>query len=282
MKKLQWWRLAAMVLVLAAVAFSLWRGNVRIGVSHYDVPVPQHPELEGFTVAQVADLHNTSFGPGNEDLIEKLAASHPDIIAVTGDLIGMEHDDFTTAMDLLGKLKEIAPIYFVAGNHEVRNRHYEKFRQALSELGVQVMNNEETWIPYGGSKIRLIGITDPTVPGDQWGRTEASVMAAVLEELEFEDPSFRLLLSHRPEYFELYAAHGLDLVLSGHAHGGQIRLPFIGALAAPGQGWFPAYTEGLHEEGGTYLAVSRGLGNSLIPLRVNNPPELVIVRLTGP
>jgi len=106
------------------------------------------------------------------------------------------------------------------------------------------------------------------------------VMDAKLKALLIEDSTYTVLLSHRPELFDVYADNNIDLVLSGHAHGGQVRLPFIDGLAAPNQGLFPQYSEGVHENNRTKMVVSRGLGNSIFPIRINNRPELVVFTLT--
>ena len=104
-------------------------------------------------------------------------------------------------------------------------------------------------------------------------------MDTKLEELHTEDDVFTILLSHRPELFDIYADHGMDLILSGHAHGGQFRLPFIGGLVAPNQGLFPEYDAGIYTEGNTNMLVSRGVGNSILPFRINNRPEVILIEL---
>lgn len=274
-------KLAAWTGILAAVIFWLWWGNRTIGISHYEISLDDHRELDGFTIVQVSDLHNTEFGRGSDDLLRLIQDSSPDIIAVTGDLISREDHVYETAMDFISKAQSIAPVYFVTGNHEAYHEHFSKIRRELLERGVRVLTNEETFVDYGSSRIRLIGTEDPAFAGRS-GLSEERILGAALGDLRSAGEDFTLLLSHRPEFFSLYVLYELDLVLAGHAHGGQVRLPFIGALTAPGQGWFPDYTEGVHEAGDTRMVVSRGLGNSIIPLRVNNPPELVVVSLAAP
>ena len=131
-----------------------------------------------------------------------------------------------------------------------------------------------------GEKITLVGLSDPdfTVRSDIFGEVPAMV-STKLESLADTESSYTILLSHRPELFESYASSGIDLVLSGHAHGGQFRLPFIGGLVAPNQGLFPKDDAGLYTESSTQMVVSRGIGNSIIPVRFNNRPEIVVVEL---
>ena len=140
----------------------------------------------------------------------------------------------------------------------------------LTDAGVTVLRNASVRIRNGVESIRLIGVDDPSFGGE-------ANLDATLEALSSDD--FTVLLAHRPEGIDEYAKWGIDLVLSGHAHGGQIRIPGIGGVYAPGQGFFPKYTSGEYAVGDTTMIVSRGLGNSVLPLRVNDRPEIVIVTL---
>lgn len=251
----------------ALVALALWLlwGNWAVTVSAYSVTLPGLPAgFDGFRIAQVSDLHNAEFGPGNARLLEKLRASAPDLIVLTGDLADSVHTDLDVAISFARAAVEIAPTYFVTGNHEARLADYAALRDGLQSAGVTVLEDQAVTLTQGTDRVVLYGLRDP-----------AFGPSPTLPETE----EFLILLAHRPEYFERYAAQGADLVLSGHAHGGQVRLPFLGGLFAPGQGFFPKYDAGLYREFGTVMVVSRGLGNSIIPLRVNDPPELVIMTL---
>ena len=145
--------------------------------------------------------------------------------------------------------------------------------------GVNILEDEKITIEYAGATMQLLGLNDPnfTTAHDTYEKT--AMINAKLKNMLGESNKYTILLSHRPELFGLYVENNIDLVLSGHAHGGQVRLPFFGGLVAPNQGFFPKYFEGVYEKKQTKMIVSRGLGNSIFPLRVNNRPELVIVEL---
>lgn len=174
---------------------------------------------------------------------------------------------------------KIAPCYYVTGNHEARASEYDALKTGLIKLGVTVLENEKTELERDGEKITLIGVKDPSFSSDYLFHDEEAIMEAQLKALVDKDDGFTLLLSHRPELFEIYVTCNADLVLSGHAHGGQFRLPFIGGLAAPNQGLFPKYDAGLFSEGKTKMLVSRGIGNSIFPFRFNNRPEIILIEL---
>jgi predicted MPP superfamily phosphohydrolase len=186
-------------------------------------------------------------------------------------MIDSRNTDVEIALAFAAEAVRIAPCYYVTGNHEARiPAAFRELRQGLAELGVTVLQNESLLLERAGETITLIGVDDPQFRG--------STMDRKLAELVWRE-DFTVLLSHRPELFETYVQSGADLVLSGHAHGGQFRLPFLGGVYAPDQGLFPAYDAGLFVEGDTQMVVSRGIGNSIFPLRFNNPPELILVTL---
>ena len=149
----------------------------------------------------------------------------------------------------------------------------------MIKAGVEVLENQTSVITRSNSNIKIIGINDPSFNSDYLMGDEKSVIVSQLKIVAQNEEDLTVLLSHRPEFFELYASYKFDLVLSGHAHGGQFVLPFLGGLFAPGQGFFPKYDAGLFEKNGTNMIVSRGIGNSIIPLRVNNRPEVILIEL---
>ena len=174
---------------------------------------------------------------------------------------------------------EIAPCYFVSGNHEARIDEYERFISGLTELGVNVLNDSKAEITLAGESIELLGVSDPSFRVPYLSDYSAGVIRNGLEQLMTDGDGFYVLLSHRPELFEVYAEYGLDLVLSGHAHGGQFRLPILGGVWSPNQGFFPEYDSGLYKKSNTNMVVSRGIGNSKFPFRFNNRPEVIVVEL---
>ena len=249
-----------------------------ISISSSHIPAA----FSGFRIAQVSDLHNSEFGKNNTELLKLLSESRPDIIAITGDLIDANHTDVGIALGFAQESVRIAPTYYVTGNHEAASPQYDTLKAGLEEAGVIVLEDEAVSLERNGETITLLGLGDPdfTVKGDMFGETSAMV-STKLKNLDDGEGGYTILLSHRPELFETYVNCGIDLVFAGHAHGGQFRLPFISGLVAPNQGLFPQYDAGLYTDGSTSMVVSRGIGNSIIPFRFNNRPEIVLVELNA-
>ena len=265
--------------LVVLIVWTLW-GNTALEVNEYEVVSDRIPQgFEGFRIAQVSDLHNAEFGEGNEKLIQLLSQTDPDIIVLTGDLIDSRHTDIEIALDFARQAVKIAPVYYVSGNHEARVREYEDLKMGLAEAGVVILENQNVQITREGESITLMGIDDPSFQEDYLFGDSESVARQAIDDLQNESEGYTILLSHRPELFDLYVDTGMDLVFSGHAHGGQFRLPFVGGLVAPNQGFFPKFDEGRFTEENTTMIVSRGVGNSIIPIRFNNRPEIVLVTL---
>ena len=270
--------LAGIFLIL--IVWTAW-GNTALELNTYTICSPELPDaFDGYRIAQVSDLHNAKFGDGNQRLLEILREAEPDMIAITGDLIDSRKTNIVVALAFAKEAVKIAPCYYVSGNHEARVSEYQDLKTGLEAAGVTVLDDAQIKIEVSGESITVIGVNDPSFHADYLTR-DASVIDRKLSELAAENPGFTILLSHRPELFETYVDHDLDLVLGGHAHGGQFRLPLIGGLIAPNQGLFPKYDAGLYSEGGTNMIVSRGLGNSIIPFRFNNRPEVVLIELSS-
>ena len=269
-------------IIFALFIWTIW-GNTALTVSNIKISSSHIPAaFSGFRIAQVSDLHNAEFGKNNAELLKLLSESRPDIIVITGDLIDANHTDVGIALGFAQESVRIAPTYYVTGNHEVASQQYDTLKAGLEEAGIIVLEDEAISLEQGGETISLIGLADPdfTVKGEMFG--EAPVMvSAKLKNLNDGEGKYTIMLSHRPELFETYVNCGIDLVFAGHAHGGQFRLPFIGGVIAPNQGLFPKYDAGLYTDGGTNMVVSRGIGNSIIPLRFNNRPEIVLVELNA-
>ena len=268
--------LAAILIIAVFFAWVIWT-NVNIRLTSVTISNEKIPEaFDSFKIAHLSDFHNQKHG---DKIIAMLKAENPDIIAVTGDLVDSYHTDFDLSADFIEQVTAIAPVYYVAGNHEGRLDNYSEFENLLAQAGVIVMNDEYTFIEKNGEVINLVGLQDPsflknTILPDM----RESVIEGRLEWL-LNDGLYNLVLCHRPELFEIYVRSHADLVLTGHAHGGQMRIPFIGGLIAPNQGLFPKYTSGVYSKDGTDMIVSRGLGNSIMRFRINNTPEVVIITL---
>lgn len=268
MRKKRLW-LAVCLLVLAV--WVLW-GNTALESNEYVLRSDRIPAaFSGFRIVQVSDLHNAQFGEGNEKLLALITGADPDIIVITGDLVDSRNTDIGIALEFVRDAAQIAPVYYVTGNHESRIDEYGTLQDGLVQRGVTVLRNEKLRLERSGEAITLMGMDDPSF------QYRASL--AILEGLKDSADGYTVLLSHRPELFETYVACGMDLVFTGHAHGGQFRLPVVGGLIAPHQGFFPKYDAGLYTQGSTNMLVSRGIGNSVCPIRFNNRPEIIVVQL---
>ena len=273
--------LAAIVAILTMMIIWIAYGNTDLEIYKYNVKSEDIPsEFDNFRIVQISDLHNAEFGENNEKLLLMLKQADADIIAITGDMIDSRNTDIDVAISFAQKAVNIAPVYYVNGNHESRVLgEYEKLKQGLTDAGVTILENSSADITIGDEAITLIGINDPTFRMDIVDDTMEQNIAHQLVNVIPDNDNYKVLLAHRPEYFDVYAGK-VDLVLSGHAHGGQFRIPFIGGLIAPGQGFFPEYYEGSHIKENTEMIVSRGIGNSIIPFRINNKPEIIVAELT--
>lgn len=262
-----------------ALAFVVWVGwtNITITTTSIEIENEKIPtEFDEFKIAHISDLHNHQWG---KKLIERLMNEEPDLIAITGDLVDSRKTDFDVALQFIEDASKIAPIYYVTGNHEARLPNYNLLKERLEKAGVDIMDDQSLLIEKGNNEIQIVGIQDPDfIEPLARGGIQGEIVRTKLNDL-FEEEYFNLVLSHRPEHFEQYVNVGADLVLTGHAHGGQVRIPFLGGLVAPNQGLLPNYTSGVYEEQNTSMIVSRGLGNSIIPVRINNMPELVMIQL---
>lgn len=273
----RFFRWIVLLLLVAAVAVWIAVTNSDYTVSEYTVKSDRLPaSFDGFRVAQISDLHNASW----PDLPQRVADGGADAILLTGDLVS--RDDSALPEALVRELCAVAPVYYAPGNHEAGNENYPAMRDALTELGVTVLEDSSTVISRGGDNIRIAGICDPAFKAGKKAPADAlrEVVDEALTSVIDGDDTFTILMSHRPDYMMLYEAHTVDAVFAGHAHGGGVRLPFIGALWAPGQGFFPAYTRGLYESEYCDMIVSAGMGHSAEPFRVNCPYELVFCTFT--
>lgn len=261
--------ISAAVAIAAIAGYLTWE-NEAIGVteyafSHGDIPAA----FDGFKICQLSDIHVRSAGRKYSSLIKKTAAQQPDIIVITGDLIDSRRSDISSAVTLVETLAEISPVYCVTGNHEERLpiELYNELLSSLSGAGVHVLDGKTEKIFRDGCFIAISGMSDSAYFNVESGKKL------------FSEGVFDIFLNHRPQFARGYALAGADLTFSGHAHGGQMRIPFIGGLIAPDQMFFPKFSEGIHRFGSAATVISRGVGNSLIPFRVNNRPEIVTVRL---
>ena len=261
--------------VLCAVFF--WWSNHSLQTERAVFTSPRLPAgFDGCTIVQLSDLHGAEFGEDNEELIRRVREAEPDYIFLTGDLVDRYRQTPRSHAVSLGKsLAGIAPTYFVTGNHEWAFPDIRTLKRELRDAGVTVLSNEYVPLSRGGDRILLAGIDDPNGFADQKTPEELA------GELRGAEPdAFWMLLAHRNNYFEKeYSLLGADLVISGHGHGGLIRLPFTDGLVSVERSLFPSYTAGFYEANGGKVFVSRGLGNSGRTFRLFNRPEMVVLTL---
>lgn len=226
----------------------------------------------GIVVAHLSDLHEKEFGQENDQLFEKVERLSPDLIAVTGDMVAHENQkeiDAIYTRRFARGLADIAPTYFVTGNHE---RNFGgRIERIMEDYGIRVLHaGDMAHVTVGNSEVNLSGMDDVSFDNVDVPRS--------VDVFRKERTGFNIFLAHRPEYYPLYLHRNIDLVLSGHTHAGQIRFPKIGTIAMNGQGFMPKYVQGEFTDGATTMIISRGLGASGYPkIRINNPPELVAV-----
>ncbi|SFQ04002.1 hypothetical protein SAMN04488506_0424 [Desemzia incerta] len=269
-------------LLIVFILLYLYLNNTWLQTTHYSIRIPfLDEELKGTKIVQVSDVHFPKEGVSIQRLLKKVANESPSFIALTGDLIQVDEKFPASKLSQLSTgLAKIAPTYAVTGNHDLKGGHLRDWEQMLSESGVTVLIDEAVWHPINGSGLVLMGLSEK--------EDFESAPKPILKEIELADEQKdekRILLAHHPEFLEEYLmdlTRVPDLILSGHAHGGQIRLPFFGGLFAPGQGRFPKYTSGVHFDPDLpdkRMVVSRGIGNSTFPFRFNNRPEIVVIEL---
>lgn len=267
------------IVLLALIIWTAW-GNAALELNTYTISSDRLPvAFDGYRIAHVSDLHNTEMGKDNEKLLTILREADPDIIAITGDVIDSRNTDIDMALQFTKAAMEIAPCYYVTGNHEARVSEYDELKEGMIELGVVVLEDGRIKLEQAGETISLLGANDPSFQTDYLFGDSETVMLSKLQDIINEEDTYTILLSHRPELFEVYKESKVDLVLSGHAHGGQFRIPFVGGLVAPNQGLFPKYDAGLYTEENTNMIVSKGIGNSILPFRFNNRPEVILIEL---
>lgn len=246
--------------------------------SLYDTNLPK--AFNNTRIVQITDLHGMVFGPQNLWLLNKVAKYNPDMIFVTGDIVAHHGQSNEAVIALMQDLSNMAPTYFVLGNHEshIPEGMLGEVLSAMKKAGVFILNNKKVTIEKDGEKIDIAGVIDPTFVSRE-PQNQAVIMAHELDRLDIDPKRYTILLSHRPEMFEQFKEHQINLIFSGHTHGGQVRLPLHNAIYVPHQGLFPKYDEGYFTDGKTTMYVSRGLGHSGFPVRVSATPEIVVMTL---
>lgn len=258
-------------------------GN-RFHVVRYQVTSKKIKEKHNFVV--LSDLHNKSYGKNNEKLIRKIKELQPEGILIAGDILTAKpNEDYTTALHLIAELSAQFPVYYGMGNHETRLFLYpetygdmgKRYEEELEKIGAGFLRNKGT---DTADNVRVIGLDLERKYYKRFKKTpmEPEYLQETLG--VSQEDKFQILLAHNPDYFEEYAAWGADLVLSGHVHGGVMKMPFLGGVISPAFHLFPKYDGGLFKSGKSVMVLSRGLGMHTIPIRIFNPGELILVTLT--
>ena len=250
-------------------------------VNNYRIGNAPH-SFNGFKICQLSDIHAKRYGKRQKKFIAKIRAVSPDIIVMTGDY--EYNDKINNTLDLANGIKRIAPVYYITGNHEYRSGQLSSIHKAFDELGFIRLDETSAVITRGNDSITLAGLTDllkyadMTIKNDKYHGAKGEYLKQ-LYKIDGATQNYKILLTHRPDFFEEYADTMFDLVLTGHAHGGIIRFPFVNGLIAPQQGFFPKYTAGFYKKNNTVMFVSRGCGG--IPLRFFNRPEIAVITLVA-
>ena len=254
---------AACAGVVALIVLFCWFSNSAFTVTRYTVESGKL--TSSFRIVHLSDLHAKRFGKKNCRLVKAVKKLKPDIICFTGDIIHLyRKPGEEAALELVEQLVKIAPFYYVSGNHEMRYKNYRGFSRRLQEKGAVVLENQ--YVITNGAALVGLGC--------------ANLKNNKIFEITPDFDTYKILLAHEPQFLRKYSRAGHDLILSGHAHGGQWRLPFSKqGVYAPGQGLLPPLTSGEHIVGSSHRRISRGLGNSEFPLRINNRPEVVVIDL---
>lgn len=256
--------------------------NRQLKISEYNVNSQRLPKaFVGKKILLLSDLHNKRYGDNFNNLINSCIAVEPDYIFFTGDLYSKSETELYPKASLMKRLLDIAPVYYILGNHEIRNMDCcEALCFKLKKIGVQVLRNENTKIYSGEDYINIYGTQLPISYYINRDGSYDNLPTLTTEKLEgligkCDKDTFNVLLSHNPFFLDAYSNWGADLVFSGHCHGGIVRLPLVGGILSPERKFFPKYTKGVYKKTDTRMIVTTGLGK----FRLKNPSEIVVVTL---
>lgn len=265
---------------LACTFFSLYSSKYFLETEHYTVTTDQLDSP--IRIVQLTDLHNSVFGEDNSKLIDMVKEQMPDVIFLTGDMVNEGEEDTSIAENLVRQLCQIAPVYYSYGNHELGHEENwnSDFASLMTEAGAAVLEYDYVDTQIKGQQVRIGGIYGYCLP-DMKSNEDFEEETVFLKEFQNTD-HYKILLCHMPVCWMINTSLNywdIDLVFAGHAHGGQVRIPFVGGLYAPDNGWFPGWMEGIFdsEDGDKHLILSRGLGTTEKIPRVNNVPEVLVL-----
>ena len=264
-------------------------------ISHFSLVVTNYVVkndkiTKDFKIIHLSDLHSREFRNDNKKIIDYIEKEKPDIIVMTGDMINAKNGDIAYLEKFINSLKEICKIYYVMGNREFRYNEdeFNKLVNMLEKNSIKVLNNNSDTIKIAGSEINIYGLNYNNRNIEKYYEFRRGSMYnkkyEIINKLEdvftgVDKNKYNILLTHSPNAFKKYASFGFDLIISGHIHGGVIRLPFAGGLLSPNATFFPKYDAGLFFEEGSVMCVSRGMGYGSLPFRILNNPEIVVINL---
>lgn len=286
MRKTFKYMIVILAVIICTCLVSIWTSYFYLETTYFEYTSPKFSEEIKAVV--LSDIHDHEFGEGNSELIFEVKENEPDIIFILGDMLNDSSEDYRVAVELTSELAVIAPVYYAWGNHEISymETHGKELQDALESAGAKILELESQYIEVKGQKIRIGGMYDYAFALDGDNTTNPEHM--VPEVYEFlrdfqETDDFKLMLSHKPDAFifgDAPKTWDIDLVISGHDHGGQVILPFVGGLFGGDQGWFPDYVYGMHSFEKYDMLITRGLGsNPKILPRFNNRPEVMVLTM---
>ncbi len=286
MKKSKICKIAICILLLLVIyaAVSVWVSENHLVVNEYEFTTDKITQK--ITLLVIADLHDHEFGTGNESLVQKIEQQNPDLILLDGDLLNEDSENSDIPCELIRKLVETAPVYYAFGNHEIdyMNNGHSELAQQLREAGAILLDKAYADVEVGETSLRLGGMYDYAfgLGGEDKASEAPEDVTKFLEDFQDTD-CLKIMMSHRPDSFifgDASSYWNIDLVVSGHDHGGQVVIPFLGGLYGGDQGWFPEYVHGMYQKGGMQLFVTSGLGShDQVLRRFNNPPEIAVLKI---
>lgn len=277
-KRLTRFAIISCVLLLALAATAYVAFDTGLSVTKFSIISEKLPaEFDGFKIVQLTDLHCAYFGEKQQELSEIIDSLSPDLVVFTGDMIDENILDFDCVEELCAVLSAKYPILSVWGNHDrwLAKTDFKKMVDIYEKYGVETLCGNNITLERNGAQVIISGADDPA----SWGSKDLNFVMENGIGVSPTENEYNILLYHRANIFPCLSTLGYDLVLAGHMHGGQIRIPFAGGLVSPTGDYFPDYTAGKYQKNGTTMIVGRGLGNAVDVPRIFNPPEVVLITL---
>ena len=260
--------------------------NTHVKITRYEFDSRRVPrDMKGLKIVQLSDLHNVRNKELRDDILEDIKWMCPHLIIFTGDMLDKNRPNVDIALDFMKRLSKIAPTYYTFGNHDYKARCRHKLFNRIYDFNENMANNKVFVFKNKRQRMNIIGLDDP-IKAQRYNKayglpkqSKEEIVSEALDEIKYNHRNFTILITHRPDFYKVYDRKNIDLVFTGHAHGGQFNIPPFGPLYAPGQGILPKYAGGMYDLKHTKMIVNRGIGNSVFPFRLNNRPEIVLVTL---